>query len=140
MPDWDTPAEIDYLSVEDLVAIALRAVGPTMVVADPGLLASAAARPQASAFGEDAYTSLEDKAAALLISIACNHALVDGNKRLSWAATAVFCDLNGVTLAPPYEDDAFDLVIAIAAGERRDVVDVGKQLYRWFALRIETER
>jgi death on curing protein len=140
MREPDGPPEVDYLTVEDLVAIALRAVGPTVVVADPGLLASAAARPQASAFGEDAYTSLRDKAAALLISIACNHALVDGNKRLGWAAAAVFCDVNGVALLPPHGDEAFDLVIAIAAGQRRDVVDVGKELYGWFTPHLDTER
>ncbi len=54
-------------------------------VRDLGLLQSAAARPQASAFGEDAYPSLLEKSAALVHSIARNHALVDGNKRLTLA-------------------------------------------------------
>ena len=44
--------------------------------------------------GEDAYPDLWTKAAALLQSIVKNHALVDGNKRLAWMATAVFLELN----------------------------------------------
>ena len=71
-----------YLDVEDLLYIAERAVGGVVAVRDLGLLEAAAARPQASAFGEVAYPSLHAQAAALLHSIVGNHALVDGNKRL----------------------------------------------------------
>ena len=110
----------DFLSVEDLVAVALRAVGPQAQVSDWGLLASAAARPQASAFGEDAYPELVDKAAALLVSLVGNHALVDGNKRLGWAATVVFCSLNDVDLDPRDEDAAFAFVMAVADGSLGD--------------------
>ena len=110
----------DYLSVEDLVAVALRAVGPGAQVSDWGLLASAAARPQASAFGEEAYPELVDKAAALLVSLVHNHALVDGNKRLGWAATVVFCSLNDVDLDPRDQDAAFDFVMALADGSLGD--------------------
>ena len=42
-------------------------------------------------FGEDAYPSFAEKAAALMHSLARNHPLDDGNKRLAWAATRVFC-------------------------------------------------
>ena len=45
-----------------------------------------------------------------------NHALVDGNKRLGWAAAAVFYDLNGFDLDPPSVNEAVDLVVAVAAG------------------------
>jgi death-on-curing protein len=110
----------DYLSVEDLVAVALRAVGPGAQVRDWGLLASAAARPQASAFGEQAYPELVDKAAALLVSLVHNRALVDGNKRLGWAATVVFCSLNDVDLDPRDQDAAFDFVMALADGSLGD--------------------
>ncbi len=48
-------------------------------------------------------------AAALLHSLARNHALVDGNERLAWLATAVFLDLNGSPAALD-DDDAFGLV------------------------------
>jgi death-on-curing protein len=66
-------------------------------------LASAAARPRMTANGEDAYPVR-------------NHALVDGNKRLAWAATRVFCLLNGRDLVLGV-DAAETLVVAVAAGE-----------------------
>jgi death-on-curing protein len=104
---------IEYLSLEDLLGLVRRlGVGP---VRDLGLIDAAVARPQSSAFGEDAYPTVRLKAAALLHSIVTNHALVDGNKRLGWLATTVFLDLNGeaVDLA---DDDAFQLVMDVAEG------------------------
>lgn len=106
---------VDYLTVEDLLDIA-HGVLPQVVVRDAGLLAAAAGRPQSSIFGQDAYPSLAEKAAALMHSLARNHALLDGNKRLAWAATRVFCLINGTDLR--YDvDDAEALVLAVAAGE-----------------------
>ena len=55
------------------------------------------------------------KAAALLHSIVNNHALIDGNKRLGWLATAVFLELNGVKASRVSNDDVFDLVMWIAS-------------------------
>lgn len=69
----------------------------------------------ASAFGEDAYTDLWSKAAALLHSIVKNHPLVDGNQGLSWLACAVFLDLNGVDPVAASNDDVVDLVMRVAA-------------------------
>ena len=79
-----------FLDLEDLLHIARRTLGIEPVVRDHGLPESALARPQASAFGADAYPSIEEKAAALLHSLARNHALADGNKRLALAATIAF--------------------------------------------------
>jgi death-on-curing protein len=106
---------LDHLTVEDLVDIAHGVIGE-VVIRDWGLLASAAARPQTSAFGEAAYPSFAEQAAALMHSIARNHALADGNKRLAWAATRVFCLLNGRDIVFPV-DDAERLVVAVASGE-----------------------
>ena len=105
-------SSVEYLDLEDILHLVRHlGVGP---VRDVGLLDSAVARPRSSAFGEDAYSSISLKAAALLHSITNNHALVDGNKRLAWMATTVFLDLNG--LAPDLSDDeAFDLVWEIAS-------------------------
>lgn len=129
----------EYLAVEDLVRVAQRIVGPGMHVTDYGLLASAAARPQATAFGRDVYPDLTHKVAALLASVIGNHALLDGNKRLGWAAAVVFCDLNGTDLQPPSEDAAFALVMAIAEGTL-DVPAIAKELQSWEIWEIETER
>ena len=53
----------------------------------------------------------------LLHSIVKNHALVDGNKRLGWLATAVFLEINGVEISRASNDDVYDLVIDVAAGQ-----------------------
>ncbi|HEX2704449.1 MAG TPA: Fic family protein [Candidatus Lustribacter sp.] len=118
-----------YLTTEDLLSIADELGG--LVVSDWGLLDSAAHRPAASAFGEDAYPDLHLKAAVLLESIARNHALVDGNNRLAWVSTVVFLGLNGVRLVPP-EDPAYDLVIAVCE-TRINAKEVAAALVRWSA-------
>jgi death on curing protein len=110
-----TQAQLDYLSEADLVDIALGVIGE-IEIRDRGLLASAAARPRTSAFGEDAYPTFADKAAALMHSIARNHALIDGNKRLAWSATRIFCLLNGRDLKFTV-DEAEALVVAVARGD-----------------------
>ena len=107
----------EYLDLEDLLALARRLLGDPPPVRDIGLLASAVARPQTSVFGQDAYPDIWTKAAALLQSIVSNHALVDGNKRLGWLATAVFLNLNGAPVQRARNDDVYDLVIRVAGGE-----------------------
>jgi death on curing protein len=104
---------VEYLDLEDLLGF-VRALGAGPV-RDAGLLDAACARPRSTPFGEDAYPTLEEKAAALLHSLVRNHALVDGNNRLGWLATAVFLDLND---HPPSlsDNEAFALVMAIAEG------------------------
>lgn len=106
----------EYLDVEDLLALAVDLFGSPPPIRDAGLLAAAAARPQASVFGEDAYPDVWTKAAALLHSIVKNHPLVDGNKRLGWLATAVFLDLNGIEVTTIGNDDVFDVVMAVTVG------------------------
>lgn len=117
-----------YLTLEDLLQIAVRLGTPA--VRDLGLLDAAAFRPRASAFGEDAYPSIETKAAALLVAIARNHGLVDGNKRLAWSATVIFCRLNDHDLRPPSIDAAYELVIGAATGTR-DVDSIAPTLSTW---------
>jgi death-on-curing protein len=108
-----------YLDLEDLLHVAGRTLSE-IEVRDLGLLEAAVARPRASAFGQDAYASLHDKAAALLHSIARNHALVDGNKRLALAATIAFYGMNGQRLTFT-NDEAYDLIVSVAAGALDDV-------------------
>lgn len=123
------PADVEYLDVEDLIALAVRLLGDPPPVADLGLLVSAAARPAASAFGEDAYPDIWTKAAALLQSLVENHALVDGSKRLGWLATAVFLQINEVDATGASNDDVYDLVMAVAAG-RQSVEEITAGLRR----------
>ena len=95
-----------------------------------GLLESAVHRPRASVLGQDAYPDLFSKAGALLHSLAGNHPLVDGNKRLAWLATYVFLAKNGVVLDPD-DDAAYEFVIAVAAGEIDDVGEIAAVLASW---------
>lgn len=111
-----TPGRVEYLDVEDLVALARMLLGDPPPIRDIGLLGSAESRPQTTAFGADAYSDLWTKAAALLQSVVNNHALVDGNKRLGWLATAVFLEINGVPVVQVSNDGVYDLVLGVAAG------------------------
>ena len=118
---------IEFLDLDDLLGLAERLLGSPVPVRDVGLLGSAAARPQTSAFGEDAYADIWTKAAALLQSIVKNHPLVDGNKRLGWLATAVFLDLNGTDATVIGNDAVYELVVTIAAGHH-DVDEIAAML------------
>ena len=121
----------EYLNLPELLAIAARVQGGTRAaVRDYGLIEAALARPQASVFGADAYPSFQEKAAALLHSLARNHALVDGNKRTAWVATRVFHALNDLELRPPDVDSAEALVLAVARGES-DVAAIAKAFTLW---------
>ena len=105
----------DFLTIDDLLEIA-RGILPEVQVRDPGLLESACARPKASVFGDLAYPTINEQAAALIHSLARNHPLIDGNKRLAWTALKVFLLLNDVTLSYTV-DDAEKFVLQIARGE-----------------------
>ncbi len=120
----------EFLDLDDLMVIAGIATGGPVLMRDHGLLGSALARPQTTVFGEDAYPSLLDKAAALLHSLACNHALVDGNKRLAWLATYTFLRINGVDLATD-DEQVVELVIAVADGTLDEVGEIAKLLEPW---------
>ena len=116
-----------FLDLEDLLHVARRTLGGDPDVRDYGLLEAALARPQASALGEDAYADLPAKAAALMHSLARNHALIDGNKRLALAATIAFLGVNGHHLTLT-NDEAYELVMAVATGQADDVSDIATVL------------
>jgi death-on-curing protein len=114
-----------YLTLEQaLRIIGAEGIGPVL---DVGLLDSALARPRASAFGEDAYPTLDLKAAALLHSVCKNHALVDGNKRLSWLLTETFLRRNahGVALS---DEQIYALVMDVAAGNVSELKAIAQRL------------
>ena len=106
----------EYLDLDDLLALATLLLGGPPAIRDVGLLGSAVARPQTTVGGQDAYADVWAKAAALLQSVVKNHALVDGNKRLGWLATAVFLELNGVAVTQVPNDDVYRFVMRVAAG------------------------
>jgi death on curing protein len=105
------------------MGLAERILGREPPVRDIGLLEAAVARPQAAVFGADAYPDLDTKAAAWLHSLARNHALLDGNKRLSLAALIAFYGVNGRRLTLT-NDGAYDLVIAVATGQLDSAAEI----------------
>jgi len=120
----------EYLDLDDLLAAADAAVGGSAEVRDIGLMQSAVGRPQATAFGAEAYPGLDQKAAALLQSIVAGHPLVDGNKRLGWVAVRLFYRMNGLDVRPP-PDHAYDLIVAVASGELRRIPAIAETLAHW---------
>ena len=98
-----------------------------MPVRDQGLLESALARPRASAFGRDAYGSLNEKAAALTHSLARNHGLIDGNKRLSLAALLAFLGMNGRRLTWS-NDEAYEFIMDVSSGRLDDVSEIAERI------------
>ena len=114
-----------YLDLDGFLVLAEITLGRPPGVRDAGLLQSALWRPAASAFGSDAYPDLPAKAAALLQSLACNYALVDGNKRCAWVATRTFLRLNEADLALG-QDEAYQLVMDVATGQLRDVAKIAE--------------
>lgn len=120
-----------YLEFRHILAVNEELTG-NRAVRDPGAVESACGRPRATAFGEDAYPTVWEKAAALMQSLARNHAFVDGNKRTAWVAAITFLEVNGHLL-----DDAFDqvaaehLVLAVATGTVRDVPVAASELVKF---------
>jgi len=85
-----------YLTLEEAVDLHRQLIerfGGAMGVRDLGLLESALARPRSGY-----YSSVSEQAGALMQSLAGNHAFIDGNKRVAFAATAVFLRMNGYVL------------------------------------------
>lgn len=116
-----------YLELPDLVYVAERAIGAKPQIRDAGLLEAAVARPRASAFGVAVYDTLPGKAAAMVHSLARNHALVDGNKRLTLGALIAFLGMNGLELTMS-NDGAYDFIVAVASGELNDVDPIAQVL------------
>jgi death-on-curing protein len=109
-----------YLSFDEALIVATRALGAPPEIRDTGLLASALARPQASVFGSDAYPDIRTKAAALFESLARNRALIDGNKRLAFAGLIAFLGVNGHRLTCT-NDQAYDFTMEVCQGFFADV-------------------
>lgn len=120
-----------YLGMDDLLAVADAALAPAQpAIRDLGLLESALARPRTSVFGDDAYPDLYTKAAALMESLARNHALVDGNKRLAWVGMRLFIALNGADIQAPTPAEADTFVRDVAQGHL-DLAEMARVLQSW---------
>lgn len=106
--------EIRYLSLEEVIEIG-EALIPDFRIRDIGLLESAVHRPATVIYGQEAYPSIEGKIAALMHSLAANHALIDGNKRLTWSSGRLFAILNDLDFHVGV-DEAEEVIISLASG------------------------
>lgn len=109
---------IRFLSVDDLLlihSIALETGGGASEVLDLGRLEAAAGAPQASWGGCLLNETLEDMAAALLVSLCLGHPFADGNKRTAALAAVTFLADNGrpSRLTPEH---LANLVLDVATG------------------------
>ncbi len=87
-----------------------------------GLLESALLRPQTGY-----YDTLSLQAAALLQSLIQNHSFVDGNKRVAFAAAAIFLRMNGYRLEVE-ADDGESFLIDKAIQKRVQIEDIASWL------------
>jgi death on curing protein len=113
---------VEYLDLADFVAISAAVTGldeETIIkVADLGLADSALHAPFASFGDREFYEDFVDKAAVLVVRLARNHPLPDGNKRAAWVSMRMFIDMNGWHWSRrPELDEGEETVLAIAAGE-----------------------
>lgn len=113
---------VEYLGLADYVAIAAEVTGLDVetILRFPRLnLADSALHAPAAGFGEtEFYPDFVDKAAVLIVHLAKNHPLPDGNKRAAWVAMRLFLAVNGWTWrTTPDVDAAERAVLAVAAGE-----------------------
>jgi death-on-curing protein len=107
-----------YLTLDDVLALQLRVIehsGGSSGVRDLGLVDSAVAQPRMTFDGADLFPTIVEKAAALGFSLVCNHAFVDGNKRIGHAAMETFLVLNGWEIAASV-DEQERLILEVASG------------------------
>jgi death on curing protein len=115
------------LSLDDLLEVARRTVGPEVRVRDLGLLTAALARVEARALGRDVYPTVAEQAAALLHSLATTAPLAQGNRPFAWAATAVYLARRGrpSTLT---DGEAIALVTDVLTGRVETVASIAERL------------
>ncbi|OLR26022.1 type II toxin-antitoxin system death-on-curing family toxin [Bacillus cereus] len=94
---------VKYVTITEVILLnelAIKKITPRepVGVKDLGLLESAIDRPKSSAFGDDAYPTIFEKAAALFESIGKNHAFFNANKRTAFIAMNLFLGYNGYKL------------------------------------------
>lgn len=125
---------IRYLTLSELIYINgtvlanPKIAAGTQKIRDIELLDAAVARPAASAFGEDAYPTLREKAAALLHSVTRNHPFTDGNKRTAAVGVVFMFRVNGQRIAWE-QDDALKMILRTAEGRAQIA-----ELAAWFPL------
>ena len=93
---------VEYLDLADYLAIAEAVTGrddkTILRVAQLGLADSALHAPGAGFGDVEFYPDFVDKAAVLVVRLAKNHPLPDGNKRVAWVALRMFIEINDLDM------------------------------------------
>ncbi|MEI6231401.1 MAG: Fic family protein [Actinomycetes bacterium] len=134
---------VEYLDIADYVAIAAAVTGldlQTVINMTNLDLADSALHAPAAGFGDDDfYPDFVDKAAVLIVRLARNHPLPDGNKRAAWVSLRLFVDINGWAWDPqPSVDDVEAAVLAVAGGDW-DEIATGAWLRKHLRPLVPTE-
>ncbi|SAM50864.1 toxin-antitoxin system, toxin component, Fic family [Enterococcus faecium] len=113
---------IHYLEAKDIIkmnVIQIKKYSPNepIGVKDANALEMCVGQLRTSAFGEEVYLSIYEKAAILLIQLIKKHPFHNANKRTAFLATFVFLKINGQLLAID-QKDAVNLVVYIATYDK----------------------
>lgn len=121
-------AERICLTVAEVIAIhhhQIEEYGGAHGLRDQGALEAAVFRPQTGY-----YNDISEEAAALLESLVNNHAFVDGNKRVGFAAMHTFLLMNGFDLDVSSKA-AYEFIKAMEEGRFRFAL-----IHEWIAAHI----
>ena len=100
--------------------------GTAAILAEQGKLEAALARPQATVFGEDAFPTLAEKAAALLQAVVIGHPFFDGNKRAALGSRLFLLEINGSDVLGG-DHDAMHTVVLVLRDVRFSVLPLARR-------------
>ena len=107
------------LTVEDIINLHSKLIartGGSDGLRDRGLLESAVYSAMGGFGDEEAYPTIEEKAARLMYALVNNHAFVDGNKRIGVVVMLVTLRLNGIELTY-IQPELIELGLGVASGK-----------------------
>ena len=97
----------------EMYALVIEVTGGSTGLRDLGRLEAAIATQTQNVFGEELYSKIVDKAAAIIRGIIGDHPFVDGNKRTAMLTGLTFLSVNGITFAAkPGQIEDFAVEIA----------------------------
>lgn len=126
-PTWLSRRLVEAIQLDQL-----RQHGGSPGLRDENLLESALARPRMR-LDYEPDSDLATLAASYAFGLAKNHAFVDGNKRIAFAALFTFLGVNGLEFEAT-EKDAVRTILALASGEIDE-----SQLAAWIRAHARTE-
>lgn len=94
----------------------IKQSGGSHGIRDRGAIDSAVSQPKATFGSADLYPDITSKATALCYLLVCNHAFIDGNKRIGHAALELFLEKNGYQIQATV-DEQEDLILRLADGK-----------------------